>query len=118
MLLKSIGQDLKKWLATMAIRPVVYDSFRRIDFPHEFTEYLRTFCIAQTVQNLYISVKLKHILNILTQYKIRVYPYKGLYFVDKLYNNQPLRKIGDLDIWVHPDTKSLIKALSYPNIVE
>jgi hypothetical protein len=98
-------ERLEKVTTYHAIRPVIYEAFRQIGFESNFTDKLREFCIQQVAKNLIVTNELKHILSILNQEKIRVLPYKGLVFIEKLYKNRQLREVGDLDLIVHPDDK-------------
>lgn len=105
-------QRLKKMVAYHAIRPVVYDALVKIKFNNDFVEYLRRFCLEQTVMNLKNANELSLIIKLLRKYNIRVSPYKGILFLEKLYEGRQLREIGDLDLLLHPsDAKKALKIL-------
>ena len=84
-----------------ALRPVVYSAFTKVDFQHKILEKLRLYSFEQAVVNLQLYNELPHLLRLLSKNGIKALPYKGILFVEKLYQNQPLREFGDVDILVH-----------------
>lgn len=104
---------LEKMAAYHAVRPVVYEAFTKVQFQNEFTEKLQRFCMEQAVMNLTTAHELTHVLELLRRKGISVSPYKGIFFLENLYDGKQLREIGDLDILVHPsDAKNALKLLS------
>ena len=63
----------------------------------------------QAIKNLNEIVESTRVLTFLKDAGVPVLPYKGLLFLEKIYDNKPLREIGDLDILVSP--KDAVKAL-------
>lgn len=96
---------LEKMAKFHAIRPIVYEAFREVGFENDFAISLKKYCIQQVAKNLMVTNELKHLLSILEKEGIKVLPYKGLAFIEKLYVNRQLREVGDLDLIVHDEDK-------------
>ncbi|CAH0997698.1 hypothetical protein EMA8858_03832 [Emticicia aquatica] len=96
-------------LARHQIRPIVYEAARQSNFKNNFIEQMGHFSKVQSIKNLMDSHELTHILENFQQHNIEVLPYKGLVFLEKMYQNRPLRESGDIDIVVKPSdaTKAL-----------
>jgi hypothetical protein len=103
-------QRVDKLLKYHRIRPIFYQACRNINFQNDLVESVGVFTKKQAIKNLNEIVESKRVLTILKDAGIPVLPYKGLLFLEKIYNNKPLREIGDLDILVSP--KDAVKALN------
>jgi hypothetical protein len=102
-------QRVDKLLKYHCIRPIFYQACRNINFHNDLVESVGVFTKKQAIKNLNEIVESKRVLTFLKDAGVPVLPYKGLLFLEKIYNNKPLREIGDFDILVSP--KDAVKAL-------
>lgn len=102
-------QRVDKMLKYHSIRPIFYQACRNINFQNDLVESVGVFTKKQAIKNLNEIVESKRVLTFLKDAGVPVLPYKGLLFLEKIYDNKPLREIGDLDILVSP--KDAVKAL-------
>lgn len=103
-------QRVDKLLKYHCIRPVFYQACRTINFQNDLVESVAVFTKKQAIKNLNEIVESKRVLTFLKDAGVQVLPYKGLLFLEKIYDNKPLREIGDLDILV--STNDAVKALA------
>jgi hypothetical protein len=103
-------QRVDKLLKYHSIRPIFYQACRIINFQNDLVESVAVFTKKQAIKNLNEIVESKRVLTFLKDAGVPVLPYKGLLFLEKIYDNKPLREIGDLDILVSP--KDSVKALA------
>ena len=100
----SIDWDkVDKMLKYHRIRPVFYEAMRRINIQNKVVESAGRFSKIQAIKNLNEIQESKRVLLLLKAANIPVVPYKGILFLEKLYQNNALREIGDLDILVKPE---------------
>ncbi|MCU0349432.1 MAG: nucleotidyltransferase family protein [Flavobacterium sp.] len=102
-------QRVNKLLKYHSIRPIFYQACRNINFHNDLVESIGAFTKKQAIKNLNEIVESTRVLTIFKEAGITALPYKGLLFLEKIYENKPLREIGDLDILVTPDDS--VKAL-------
>jgi hypothetical protein len=84
------------------IKPVFYRACKLAGFNNQHIERIAYFSQTQAIKNLTEKVESIRILKLLEKNEIHAVPYKGLLFLEKLYNNEAIRQIGDLDILVKP----------------
>lgn len=94
---------LQKMLEYHRIRPVFYEACRMIGFDNDLVSKVGNFTKRQVMINLATGLELSRILIIFQEQKIEMLPYKGILFLEKLYQNKPLRESGDVDVLVKPD---------------
>ena len=103
---------LEKMVVYHQIRPVVYEALRQVNFFNDFTENLAQYSKKQAVNNMVYCQEATRILSIFRSQNIPVLPYKGLLFLEKFYQNKPLREFLDFDIVVKPtDAVNALKIL-------
>jgi hypothetical protein len=102
-------QRVDKLLNYHSIRPIFYQACRNINFQNDLVENVGVFTKKQAIKNLNEIVESTRVLKMLKDAGVPVLPYKGLLFLEKIYDNKPLREIGDLDILVKPN--DAVKAL-------
>lgn len=102
-------QRVDKLLKYHSIRPIFYQACRSINFQNDLVENVGIFTKKQAIKNLNEIVESTRVLTIFKNAGIPALPYKGLLFLEKIYDNKPLREIGDLDILVRPEDS--VKAL-------
>jgi Uncharacterised nucleotidyltransferase len=100
---------VKKLLKYHSIRPIFYQACRSINFQNDLVENIGIFAKKQAIKNQNEIVESKRVLTLLKDGGIPVLPYKGLLFLEKIYDKKPLREIADLDILVSPENS--VKAL-------
>jgi hypothetical protein len=83
-----------------AIRPLFYQACEQVGFTNKYIKSLEVFCRVQTLYNLAYGQEALRTLKLMEQNGIRALPYKGLLFLEKIYDNQQLREIGDFDLLV------------------
>jgi hypothetical protein len=99
-------------LAYHRIRPVLYNACCQVHFTNELLDRIGVFSKLQAIKNINEIKESVRVLRLLKDVEIPVVPYKGLLFLEKLYQNQAIREIGDLDILVQPvDGAKALKVL-------
>ncbi len=94
---------LQNMLEYHRIRPVFYEACRMIGFDNQFVSRVRNFTKRQVMANMTIGQELGRLLFLFKENRIEILPYKGILFLEKLYQNQPLRESGDVDVLVKTD---------------
>lgn len=94
---------LQKMLEYHRIRPVFYEACRMVGFENDWVSKAEHFTKRQVMINLATGLELSRILSIFQEEKIEMLPYKGILFLEKLYQNKPLRESGDVDVLVKPE---------------
>lgn len=94
---------LQKMLEYHRIRPVFYEACRMVGFENDWVIRAGKFTKRQVMTNLATGQELGRILSIFQEEKIKILPYKGILFSEKLYQNRPLRESGDVDVLVKPE---------------
>jgi hypothetical protein len=102
-------ERVKQMVAYHGIRPVFYEACRLADFSNVESEEAERFTRFQAMRNLITGKELSRILALLKLNDIKVIPYKGILFLEKLYQNSTLRESSDMDIVVKPE--DAVKAL-------
>jgi hypothetical protein len=102
-------ERLSRLLAYHQVRPIFYEACKKINFQNEVVKNVAIYTQRQAIKNLNEVYESKRILKLFADEGIPALPYKGLLFLEKLYQNRCLREIADLDIIVQP--KNAINAL-------
>jgi hypothetical protein len=91
------------------IRPIFHEACKKINFQNEVVKNVALYTQRQAIKNLNEVHESRRILKLFADEGIPALPYKGLLFLEKLYQNRCLREIADLDLIVQP--KNALKAL-------
>ena len=98
-------RELKRLLEFHAIRPIVADSLKKVGILESpENKYIFDFTQDQVFNNLRYSFCVSELLPKFYTAGVKVLPYKGNLFIEKLYHNNQLREIGDFDLLFHPDS--------------
>ncbi len=110
-------QKLKELCTYHRIRPVVAEAARLLDFQHPLIQRYAVFAREQSLLNLLCLKELETVLSAMKEQGIPAVPYKGMVFLQKLYDGKSLRESGDLDIVVDKTqgvaTMLLLQKLGY-----
>lgn len=98
---------LQKMLVYHQVRPLFYLACKKIDFNNDVVQKAELFSKRQAIKNQYERLELGRIIAVLLDKDISVLPYKGLFFLNKLYQNHSFREIADMDIIV-PSKQAII----------
>jgi Uncharacterised nucleotidyltransferase len=96
-------EKIDKLLKYHRITPVLFAACRQVGFTHPFVETMGNYAKRQSIKNLNEAHESGRVLALLKQNNIVALPYKGLLFLEKMYQNRAIREIGDLDILVKPE---------------
>jgi hypothetical protein len=94
------------------VRPIFYEACKSINFLNEVVNNVALYSQRQAIKNLNELHETKRILKLFSHKNIPVLPYKGLLFLEKLYQHRCLREIADVDLIVQPkDAKVALETL-------
>lgn len=102
-------KKVDKMLIYHSIRPLFYEACKKINFRNDVVERAGIFSKKQAIRNQNDIRESIRVLNIFKTASLPGLPYKGLFFLERIYQNKPLREIGDFDILVQPG--DAVKAL-------
>jgi len=85
--------------------------------PKNIQSQLQAYCQNKTAQNLFLSKKLCHILELFNTHDIKVIPFKGSVLAASTYKNLTLREFCDIDLLIEetdfPKVKELLLSQGY-----
>ena len=98
-------KELKRLLDFHAIRPIVADSLKKVGILESpDNKFIFDFTQEQVFNNLRYSFGFSQLIPKFQIAGLKVLPFKGNLFVEKLFDNHQLREVGDLDLLFHPDS--------------
>ena len=74
------------------IVPVFYNACKLVGFSNEHVKALEADVMRQAIKNVFYEKELLRLLTLLANSGIPTVPYKGMLFLEKLYNSRPVRK--------------------------
>jgi len=89
--------------------PVLYNACKAVGFSNEYVKAQEADVLRQAIKNIFYEKELLRLLTLLSEAGIPTVPYKGMLFLNKLYDSSPIRKIIDMDLLV--DRKDAVMAL-------
>ncbi len=98
---KKLDWEKVSLLATYhEIVPVLYNACKVVRFSNEYVQAQQADVLRQAIKNIFYEKELLRLLTLLSQAGVHTVPYKGILFLNKLYDSRPIRKIIDMDILV------------------
>ncbi len=94
---------LTQMAAYHKVRPILYAAFKKCS-PHKIpVSYLEQYqhrALQHSMHNLLMDQETARLLNLLKKKQVRVLPYKGSLLSHKIYQNNGLREVGDIDLYL------------------
>lgn len=72
--------------------------------PPELEAYLRSSALTVAHQNLLLTAELLRVLSMFGRHGIEAFPFKGPALAAQVYGNPGLRRFGDIDVWIRPES--------------
>ena len=94
---------LTQMAAYHKVRPILYAAFKKCsphNIPVSYLEQYQHRALRHSMHNLLMDQETARLLNLLKKKQVRVLPYKGSLLSHKIYQNNGLREVGDIDLYL------------------
>lgn len=89
-----------------------YAACKKVEFTNEVIDKYEVFAKSHAINNINYRNECIRILHLLKERNIKALPYKGVLFLSKLYSDNPIRQMSDIDLVVQEkDAKDALKVL-------
>ena len=106
---------LNQMAAYHKVRPILYAAFKKCsphNIPVSYLEQYQHRALRHSMHNLLMDQETARLLNLLKKKQVRVLPYKGSLLSHKIYQNNGLREVGDIDLYLpREDAKAGLEVL-------